>query len=40
MANQTITTDVNYDDPPTSGLLNNETITINGGAVTVTANTS
>ena len=35
MANQTVTTVVNYDDTSISGLLNGETITINGGSVTV-----
>lgn len=36
MANQTVTTAVNYDDASISGLLNGETITINGGgSVTV-----
>ena len=38
MANQTVTTGtpaspINYDDATISGLLNGETITINGGAV-------
>jgi hypothetical protein len=42
MANQTVTTGtpaapINYDDPTISGLLNGETITINGGAVLVNA---
>ena len=37
MANQTVTTVVNYDDASISGLLNGETITINGGSVTVDA---
>lgn len=32
MANQTVTTVVNYDDAAISGLLNGETITINGGS--------
>ena len=35
MANQTITTAVNYDDASISGLLNGETITNNGGALTI-----
>lgn len=37
MANQTITTDVNYDDPAIAGLLNGETITINSGSLTIDA---
>lgn len=37
MANQTVTTVVNYDDAAISGLLNGETITINGGSVTIDA---
>lgn len=37
MANQTVTTVVNYDDASISGLLNGETITINGGSVTIDA---
>ena len=37
MANQTVTTTVNYDDAAISGLLNGETITINGGSVTINA---
>lgn len=37
MANQIVTTAVNYDDSSISGLLNGETITINGGSVTVDA---
>lgn len=37
MANQTVTTVVNYDDAAISGLLNGETITINGGTVTIDA---
>jgi hypothetical protein len=37
MAAQTVTTVVNYDDAAISGLLNGETITINGGSVTVDA---
>lgn len=37
MANQTVTTVVNYDDPSISGLNNGETITINGGSVTIDA---
>jgi hypothetical protein len=39
MANQTITTAVNYDDAAISGLLAGETITINGGALTINADT-
>jgi hypothetical protein len=36
MANQTVTTSVNYDDASISGLLNGEVITINdGGSVTI-----
>ena len=35
MANQTVTTDVNYDDAAISGLLNGETITNNGGSLTI-----
>lgn len=35
MANQTVTTAVNYDDAAISGLLNGETITITGGALTI-----
>lgn len=35
MANQTITTSVNYDDSSISGLLNGETITNNGGFLTI-----
>jgi hypothetical protein len=35
MANQTVTTAVNYDDASVSGLLNGETITIDGGSVTI-----
>ena len=35
MANQTITTAVNYDDAAISGLLNGETITNNGGSLTI-----
>lgn len=35
MANQTITTAVNYDDAAIAGLLNGETITNNGGSLTV-----
>ena len=35
MANQTVTTVVNYDDVSISGLNNGETITINGGSVTI-----
>jgi len=37
MANQTVTTVVNYDSAAISGLLNGETITINGGSVTIDA---
>jgi hypothetical protein len=37
MANQTVTTALNYDAASISGLLNGETITINGGTVTVDA---
>jgi hypothetical protein len=37
MANQTVTTVVNYDDASISGLLNGESITINGGSVTIDA---
>lgn len=37
MANQTVTTAVNYDDAAISGLLNGETITINGGSLTINA---
>jgi hypothetical protein len=37
MANQTVTTVVNYDDAAISGLLNGESITINGGTVTIDA---
>lgn len=37
MANQTVTTVVNYDDAAISGLNNGETLTINGGSVTVDA---
>ena len=35
MANQTITTTINYDDAAISGLLNGETITNNGGSLTI-----
>lgn len=35
MANQTVTTTVNYDSASISGLLDGETITINGGSVTI-----
>lgn len=35
MANQTITTAVNYDDAAIAGLLNGETITNNGGSLTI-----
>ena len=37
MANQTVTTTVNFDDASIGGLLNGETITINGGSVTLNA---
>jgi hypothetical protein len=37
MANQTVTTVLNYDDAAISGLANGETLTIDGGAVTVNA---
>lgn len=37
MANQTVTTVENYDSASISGLLNGETITINGGSVTINA---
>lgn len=37
MANQTVTTVVNYDSAAISPLLNGESITINGGSVTVNA---
>jgi hypothetical protein len=39
MANQTVTTAVNYDDASISGLLNGESITINGGSLTIDADT-
>ncbi len=39
MANQTVTTAVNYDDAAISGLLDGESITINGGALTIDADT-
>jgi hypothetical protein len=39
MANQTITTSVNYDDASIGGLLDGEQITINGGALTIDADT-
>lgn len=35
MANQTVTTTINYDDAAISGLLNGETITITGGNLTI-----
>lgn len=35
MANQTITTAINYDDAAIAGLLNGETITNNGGTLTI-----
>jgi hypothetical protein len=37
MANQTVTTVVNYDSAAISGLNNGETLTINGGSVTIDA---
>ena len=37
MANQTITTSVNYDSASIGGLLNGETISINGGSLTIDA---
>ena len=37
MANQTVTTAVNYDAASISGLLDGESITINGGSVTINA---
>ena len=37
MANQTITTTVNYDSASIGGLLDGETITINGGSLTINA---
>lgn len=37
MANQTVTTVVNYDDAAIGGLNNGESITINGGSVTINA---
>lgn len=39
MANQTVTTTVNYDDTSIGGLLDGETITINGGSLTINADT-
>ncbi len=39
MANQTITTTVNYDSAAISGLLDGESITINGGSLTIDADT-
>ena len=39
MANQTVTTAVNYDAAAISGLLDGESITINGGALTINADT-
>jgi hypothetical protein len=39
MANQTITTAVNYDTASISGLLNGETIFLNGGSLTINADT-
>lgn len=37
MANQTVTTAVNYDAASISGLLDGETLTINAGSVTINA---
>jgi hypothetical protein len=37
MANQTVTSTLNYDSASISGLLDGETVTINGGSVTVDA---
>jgi hypothetical protein len=39
LANQTITTAVNYDSAAISGLLDGEAITINGGSLTIDADT-
>ena len=39
MANQTVTTAVNYDSAAIGGLLDGETITINGGSLTIDADT-
>ena len=39
MANQTVTTAVNYDSAAIGGLLDGESITINGGALTIDADT-
>jgi hypothetical protein len=39
MANQTVTTTVNYDSDSISGLLDGETININGGSMTIDADT-
>jgi hypothetical protein len=39
LANQTVTTAVNYDDAAISGLLDGESITINGGALKIDADT-
>jgi hypothetical protein len=39
MANQTVTTAVNYDSAAISGLLDGESITINGGSLTINADT-
>jgi hypothetical protein len=39
LANQTVTTAVNYDDAAISGLLDGEIITINGGSLTIDADT-
>jgi hypothetical protein len=37
MANQTVTSSLNYDSAAITGLLNGETLTINGGSVTIDA---
>ena len=37
MANQTVTTTVNYDTASIGGLLDGESITINGGSLTINA---
>jgi hypothetical protein len=39
LANQTVTTAVNYDSAAISGLLDGESITINGGSLTIDADT-
>ena len=39
MANQTITTSVNYDTASIGGLLNGEQISVNGGSLTINADT-